>query len=82
MIDRLPFIGQFLLTPVTVRTTAKQVTYQFDANLRNPKRTEQLREACKVITDKCFRRSGKDLVFEVIGHSGRTGSTQQVAEMG
>jgi len=66
------FIGQFLLVPVTIRTTAKQVTYQFHANLRNPKRTEQLREACKVITDKCLRRSGKDLAFEVIGLPDRT----------
>ena len=61
------FIEQFVLIPVTVRTTAKQVTYQFHANLRNPTRTEQLRQACEVITAKCLRRSKKVLVFEVIG---------------
>ncbi len=67
------FIEQFVLIPVTVRTTAQQVTYQFHANLRNPKRTEQLRQACKVLTTKSLRRSGKELVFEVVGLAEGTG---------
>lgn len=76
------FIEQFLLVPVTVRSTAQQVTYQFHANLRNPKRTEQLRQACEVITAKCLRRSGKLLVFEIIGLPQESGRKQKVDEMG
>jgi hypothetical protein len=78
------FIEQFIMVPVTVRTTSNRIIYQFHANPRNRKRTSQLRDACKVINGKSLRRSGKPMVFEVIGRpvlEGGGGHPPQVAEM-
>jgi hypothetical protein len=60
------FIEHFVNTPTTVRTTYRQVLYQFEANPRNPKRTEQLRRACEEISRRGLKRHGRRLVFEVL----------------
>ena len=42
------YIELFVYLPVTVRTSSKQIAYQIEANLREPKRIAQLRLACSL----------------------------------
>ena len=60
------FIEQFMLTPVTVRTTRHRIRYQIQANPRNLERTEQLRGACAEVSRRRLRRDGRLLILEVV----------------
>jgi len=65
------FIEHFIHTPTTIRTSHCRVLYQFEANARNCKITEELRAACLVITQLRLRTDGRLLVFEVLEPSGQ-----------
>ena len=60
------FIELFVPLPVTVRTSKSRRLYQLHPNLRQPKRTEQLRAACVELNRRGIRRGGTRLVFEVL----------------
>jgi len=60
------FIEHFIHTPTVVRTRHNRILYQLQANPRNPKRTDQLRQACAAITSKKIRKNKRLMVFEVV----------------
>ena len=60
------FIEQYLLLPVTVRTSRRRVLYQIHANDRQPKRMAQLRVACDAINQRRVHRGKRWLKFEVV----------------
>jgi hypothetical protein len=60
------FIEQYLLLPVTVRTSPRRVLYQLHANERQPQRMKQLRAACDAINKRRVHREKRSLWFEVI----------------
>lgn len=65
------FIEHFMHTPTIVRTSHCRVLYQFEANARNCRMTDELKAACLVITQLRLRSEGRLLVFEVLEPSGQ-----------
>jgi hypothetical protein len=60
------FIEQFVLLPVTVRTSRRRVVYQIQANSRQPQRMAQLRSACAEVNRRQLHRAERLLRFEVV----------------
>jgi hypothetical protein len=65
------FLEETIPLPVTCRTSKERLLYQIHANVRQPQRTDQLRQACEVINSRRLRRDGRALRFEVIDPVGR-----------
>ena len=64
------FIEQFVMLPVTVRTSSRRVLYQIHANPRKPKRMAQLAAALEEINRRRLHRGKQLLVYELVDPSG------------
>lgn len=60
------FIEQFVMLPVTVRTSASRILYQIHANPRNHAHMEMLRVACAVINVRKLRLGKRRLEYELV----------------
>jgi hypothetical protein len=60
------FIEQFVMLPVTVRSSRSRVVYQIHANPRQPDRMQQLAAALDEINRRRLRRDERRLVFELL----------------
>ncbi|MBN2798685.1 MAG: transposase [Deltaproteobacteria bacterium] len=61
------FIELFVATPVTIRETRQERTYELQANPRSPANTQRLRDACAEVTRRQLRVGDKRLRFVVVG---------------
>lgn len=60
------FVELFVGLPVTVRTSRHRILYEIGGNPRDPRRTEQLRQACAEVSRRKLRQDGKLIEYRVI----------------
>lgn len=64
------FIELFVYLPVTVRISGSHISYDIEANLRDPKRMQQLQQACSEINRRKIKRDRKILTFRIVDPGG------------